>query len=42
MAEAFEGLVVEIHVSDLDFVEVERIGIDREAVIVRGDLDALA
>ena len=41
MAEAFERLVVEIHVGDLDFVEVERIGVHREAVIVRSDLDAL-
>ena len=42
MAEAFERLIVEIHVRDFEFVEVERIGIDREAVIVRGDLDAAA
>ncbi len=37
MAEAFERLVVQIDVGDVDVVEVERIGIDREAVIVRGD-----
>ena len=41
VAEAFERLVVQIDVRDLDVVGVERIGIDREAVIVRGDFDAL-
>ncbi len=41
MAEAFERLVVEIDVGDVDVVVAERIGIDREAVIVRGDFDAL-
>ena len=41
MAEAFERLIVQIDVGDVDVVEVERIGVDREAVIVRGDLDAL-
>ena len=41
VAEAFERLVVEIDVGDFDVVEVERIGVHREAVIVRGDLDLL-
>src|ERR1035438_803333 len=40
VAEAFEGLVVEIDVGDFDVVEVERIRVHGEAVIVRGDLDA--
>ena len=41
MAEAFERLVVQIDVRDVDLVEVERVGVDREAVIVRRDLDLL-
>jgi len=39
MAETFERIVVQIGVSNFDFVEIERVGIDREAVIMRGDLD---
>ena len=38
MAEAFQRLVVQIDVGELDLVQVERIGIHREAVIVRRDL----
>ena len=41
VAEAFERLVVQVDVRDFDLVEIERIGIDGEAVIVRGDLDRL-
>ena len=41
VAEAFQRLVVQVDVGDLDVAQVERIGIDREAVIVRGDLDLL-
>ena len=41
VAEAFQRLVVQIHVRDFDVARVERIRIHREAVIVRGDLDAL-
>src|SRR6185295_2432374 len=40
MAETLQRLVVQIRVSDLDFVEVQRFGIDCEAVVVRRDLDA--
>src|SRR5882757_6190246 len=40
-AESFERLIVEIDVSDFGFGWVERIGIDGEAVVVRGDLDLL-
>ncbi len=39
VAEAFERLVVQIHVRDFELVEVERVGIDGEAVIVRRDFD---
>ena len=39
MAEAFERLVVQIHVGDFQLVEIERIGVDGESVIVRGDFD---
>ncbi len=39
MPESFERFVVEIRVRDLDFVQVQRIGIHREAVIMRRDLD---
>src|SRR5580700_9013650 len=39
MPEAFERIVVQIGVSNFDFVEIERVGIDREAVIMRRDLD---
>ena len=42
MAEALQRLVVQIHVGDVDVVGVERIGIDREAVIMRRDLHPLA
>ena len=41
VAETFERLVVQVDVGDVDVVRVERIGIDREAVVVRGDFDAL-
>ena len=40
VAEAFERLVVQVDVGDFDLVEVERIRVDGEAVIVGGDLDA--
>src|SRR6266545_4925603 len=39
MAEALQGLIVEIHVRDLHLVEIERIRVHRETVIVRRDLD---
>ena len=41
LAEAFQSLVVKVDVGDLDVVEIERVGVDREAVIVGGDLDFL-
>ena len=41
VTETFERLVVEVHVSEFDVEAFERIGIDREAMIVRGDLDLL-
>src|ERR1035438_5024585 len=40
VAEAFESPVVQIDVGDFDVVEIERIRVHREAVIVRGDFDA--
>src|ERR1019366_2138884 len=40
VAEAFEVLVVQIDVGDFDVVEIERVRVHGEAVIVRGDLDA--
>src|ERR1043166_2428674 len=40
VAETFERLVVEIDVHVLDLVLRQRVGIDRKAVILRGDLDA--
>src|ERR1043166_6571072 len=40
VAEAFERLVIEIDVRVLDVVLAERLGIDGEAVVLRGDLDA--
>src|SRR5579883_495560 len=42
MAEPFQGLVIQIRVGEFDLVGVERIGIDREAVIVRRNLDPLS
>src|SRR5258708_33787154 len=39
MAEAFQGLVVEIDVGELDVVLAEGVGIDREAVVLGRDLD---
>ena len=41
MAETFERLIVEIDVRDVDVAGVERIGVDREAVVVRSDFDTL-
>src|SRR5207244_4168159 len=41
VAEAFERLIVEIDVGNVDLVEVERIRIDCEAMIVRSNLDLL-
>ena len=38
VAETLQRLVVQVHVGDLDFVQVERIGVHREAVIVGRDL----
>src|SRR2546430_11164081 len=40
--ETFQRLVVEIDVRVLDLVRVQRIGIDRKAVILRRDLHAPA
>jgi len=39
VAEAFESVVVEVDVGEVDFGGVEGVGIDREVVIVAGDLD---
>src|SRR5271156_4081339 len=38
MAQAFQGVVVEVDVGELDFALVDRFRIYREVVIVRGDL----
>src|SRR5438067_7673071 len=40
MSKTFERLIVEIDVRVLDVILAERFGIDGEAVILRGDLDA--
>src|SRR5882672_1947161 len=40
--ETFQRLVVEIDVCVFDLVRVQRIGVDREAMILRRDLDASA
>src|SRR5258706_8967710 len=42
MAKTFQSIVVQIGVRDLDLVQVQRFGIDGEAVIVRCNLDATA
>ena len=39
VAQAFERLVVQVHMRQLDFVRVDRVGIDGEVMIVRRDLD---
>ncbi len=39
VAQAFERLVVQIHVRQFDFALRQRVGIDGEVVVVRGDLD---
>src|SRR5947209_18155857 len=41
MSKTFERLVVQIDVGDFELVEVERIGVHREAMIVRSDFDLL-
>ena len=38
MAQAFQGVVVQVDVREFDFALVDRFGIHREVVIVRGDL----
>ena len=42
VAEAFQRLVVEVDVRELDVVLAERVGVDGEAVVLRGDLDPAA
>ncbi len=39
VAQAFESLVVQVDVGQLDFVGVDGVGIDGEVVVVGGDLD---
>ena len=39
MAQAFEGLIVEVDVGELNFVGVDRVGVDGEVVVVGCDLD---
>src|ERR1700728_758726 len=39
VAKAFEGVVVEVDVGELDFGSVDGVRIDGEVVVVRGDLD---
>ncbi len=38
MAQAFERVVVQVDMGELDFALVDRIRIDRIVVVVRGDL----
>src|SRR5262249_7436262 len=42
VAQAFERVVVQIDVGQLDIALLERIGIDSEVVVVRGDLNLAA
>ncbi len=42
MRHAFDRLVVQIDVRDVDVVEIQAVGIHREAVILRRDLDLVA
>src|SRR5438067_1385896 len=39
MAQSLEGVVVQVHVGEVDGGALERIGIDGEVVIVRGNLN---
>ena len=39
VAESLQSLIVQIDVRQLDVVLIQRIRIDREAVVLRGDLD---
>ena len=39
VAQAFECLVVQVHVREFDFGLRQRVGIDGEVVVVGGDLD---
>ena len=39
MPQAFQGVVVQIHVGQVDFALLERIGIDGKVMVVRGDFD---
>ena len=39
VAQAFERLVVQVYVGQLDLVGVDGVGIDGEVVVVGGDLD---
>ena len=39
VAQAFEGVVVEVDVGEVDFAGVDGVGVDGVIVIVRGDLD---
>ena len=38
VAQTLEGLVVQVHVGQLDFIGVDRVGIDGEVVVVGRDL----
>ena len=40
MAHSFEAAVVEVEMRQLDLVLVQAVGINREAMVVRGDFDA--
>src|SRR5262245_37695634 len=42
MLEAFAGVVVQVDMRDLDVVQIETFRVDREAVILRGDLHLFA
>jgi hypothetical protein len=37
----FHGIVIQVDVSDLDFIQVESVGIDGETVILRCNLNLL-
>jgi hypothetical protein len=39
-AQAFDGAVVEVYMGNFNLVRIEGIGIDRETVVLRTDLDS--
>ncbi len=38
MPEAFERVIVQVHMRDLNLIQIERVGVHRESMVVGGDL----